>query len=144
MNGGTARETERTKSLLGMDEVGCGRSRSDDDARLIKAFFMLHFPDGYCCPRCGGGTYSRIRTRPFVCQCTHCSQQTSLAVGTFMEQSKVDSSRWLHAIRLFVIHGWSISIAKFSREVGVTAKAGTRMMKKLDEADPGQLRSLVA
>src|SRR5215471_7066971 len=55
------------------------------DERTCEAYlFRKRWPNGFICPRCGGGKYWQLTSRACTYQCSrsHCRQQTSITADT--------------------------------------------------------------
>lgn len=106
----------------------------EDEAR---AWFEARiWPDGCICPGCGG-TQDRIRKlegkahRAGLYQCNRCRRQFTATVGTFMERSRIQSTKWLLAIFLTSACKESLSVHQISHLLGVSYKSTWFMIHRI-------------
>src|ERR1019366_2112731 len=58
--------------------------------------FQLRRPEGFRCPRCGGGKAWPVRATLF--QCSSCDYQTSVTAGTVFQDTRKPLTMWFRAI----------------------------------------------
>ena len=91
----------------------------------------VRWPDGWECPRCGCATCSPVASRNRIWQCTRCSHQFSVTVGTAMQHSKVHLRRWFHAMWLLARSKRGVSALELAAQVGVSENTATFMLERL-------------
>jgi transposase-like protein len=57
---------------------------------------QLRWPDGFCCPRCGGRDSSLVRT--ILLRCAACRHQTSVTAGTIFQDTRTPLRVWFQAM----------------------------------------------
>jgi len=55
--------------------------------------FRTRWPNGFCCPQCGGRGYWRISTRGLF-KCMSCRHQVSLTAGTIFHKTRTSLLKW--------------------------------------------------
>ena len=70
------------------------RFSSEEECR--KYLFQLRWPEGFKCPRCGGGKAWPVRQMLY--QCSICNHQTSVIAGTIFEGTRKPLVIWFRAI----------------------------------------------
>jgi|GEM_PF-6324956 len=99
----------------------------EEDCEL--ALFKAKWPQGFCCPRCGGHSFYRLASRSRrLYECRSCSHQTSLTVGTIMEGTRTPLVKWFQALFLMQT---GISSKLLSEVIQVTYKTAWLMNHKL-------------
>ena len=58
--------------------------------------FRLRWPDGFQCPRCGGGKFWRVREA--LLQCAGCGRQSSVTAGTIFQDTRTPLRLWFQAM----------------------------------------------
>lgn len=61
--------------------------------------FQCRWPDGFVCPRCGGGAAWPVSTRR-LWECAACHRQTSLTAGTVLHKTHTPLHLWFWAAYL--------------------------------------------
>jgi transposase-like protein len=79
----------------------------------------LRWPDGFCCPACGGREHSMVKTRDLF-QCTACRRQTSPIAGTIFASTKLALRTWFRAVYHLTQTKQGISSIELGRRLGVT------------------------
>lgn len=102
-----------------------------EEAACERALLEARFPGGYRCPRCGGESYSMMRSRRHTCQCTRCRKQVSPTADTAMQGTKLPLSKWFLSIRLATHSKRGVSAAELARELGVCEKTGQYVLRRL-------------
>ncbi len=110
------------------------------DEDKARAWFEARiWPDGQVCPRCGG-TEDRIRRlggkahRAGLYQCNRCRRQFTATVGTFMERSRIQSTKWLLAVFLSSACKKRLSVHEISHLIGVSYKSTWFMVYRIRKA----------
>ena len=98
-----------------------------------KRLFLMKWPDGYFCPRCGEKKYYRIEKRGLF-QCAACAHQTSLTAGTVMHRTRTPLVKWFWAIYLVSTDKRGHSALALSRKIGVGIKCAWMMLHKIRSA----------
>src|ERR1017187_9224331 len=57
--------------------------------------YRLRWPDGFRCPRCGGGKCWPVRV--VLLQCVGCGHQTSVTAGTIFQDTRTSLKLWFYA-----------------------------------------------
>lgn len=66
---------------------------SEEDCRAYLA--RLRWPDGFRCPRCGGGKSWPVRT---LLECASCGFQSSVTAGTIFQDTRTPLAVWFRAM----------------------------------------------
>jgi transposase-like protein len=112
---------------------------TDDDAAR-EALEAIRWPDGPVCPHCGCCDYDRIALgngkahRPGLYYCADCNGQFTVTVGTVMERSKIQLSKWLLAMHLMGASKKGMSALQLQRMLGVTYKTAWFLCHRIREA----------
>ncbi|MBZ0210508.1 MAG: IS1595 family transposase [Hyphomicrobium sp.] len=91
------------------------------------------WPDGFVCPKCGGGEHCIVGPRRLY-QCNACRRQTSLTAGTLFASTKVPLTTWLRAMYLITQTKQGISSIELGRRLGVMQTTAWKIKTKLVEA----------
>ena len=102
-----------------------------DERSCERRLMEVRWPDGWECPRCGCATCSPVAHRNRIWQCTRCSHQFSVTVGTAMQHSKVHLRRWFHAMWLLARSKRGVSAPGLAAQVGVSENTATFMLERL-------------
>ena len=92
----------------------------------------LRWPDGFCCPACGGREHSMVATRD-LSQCTACHRQTSPIAGTIFASTKLPLRTWFRAIYHLTQTKQGISSIELGRRLGVTQTTAWVVKHKLKQ-----------
>jgi transposase-like protein len=95
-----------------------------------RALFDARFPDGFVCPRCGGGRCVRLQTRRAV-QCATCRKQVSLTAGTLFHGTHLDLPRLFRIVYLVVAEKAGTNAMAISRQMGVSYPTALLWMRKI-------------
>lgn len=91
------------------------------EEQCAKAVMRARWPEGFICPRCGGGTYCMVRHEGrSLFQCNTCRRQTSVTAGTLFAGTKLPLTTWFLAIYLISQAKTGISALALKREIGVS------------------------
>jgi transposase-like protein len=90
----------------------------------------LRWPDGFVCPRCGGGRHAVCGPRKLF-QCSSCRHQTSVRAGTVFEASKLPLTKWFLAIYLMTQSKNDIAALELMRQLGVKYDTAWLLKQKL-------------
>ena len=101
-----------------------GRNLSEFEARFNTEqacrdyLFRTRWPEGFRCPRCGGGNFWPVRA--VLMQCRQCGHQTSVTAGTIFQDTRKPLVDWFRAM-------YWLASQKNSRRVAASAsKIATR------------------
>jgi len=91
------------------------------------------WPQGFVCPRCGGGAaHSEFRRHDrLYFQCGSCRYQCSLVSGTVFESSKLPLPTWFLAMHLMTQAKNSVSALELKRHLGVSYPTAWLLKHKL-------------
>lgn len=81
--------------------------------------FERRWPQGFVCPRCGGGRAWLLRTKAFTYECAACGRQTSVTAGTILHASKLPLTTWFWAAFLMATHSNGISAVQLQSQLGL-------------------------
>jgi transposase-like protein len=105
------------------------------EPQCAAALEQARWPQGFCCPRCAGGAYSRVRGRNHpLFQCQTCRHQTSLTAGTVMQGTKLPLTLWFLAIYLISQAKTGLSALALKRSLGVSYPTAWLVQHKLMQA----------
>ena len=105
------------------------------DERTCEAYlFRKRWPNGFICPRCGGGKYWQLTSRACTYQCSRsrCRQQTSITAGTVMQRSKLTLMIWFWAAGIVANHP-SIFARSFRALFGISPQSARLLRQKFDQ-----------
>jgi len=119
------------------------RDLLQDEEACISVLYEAKWPNGFRCPGCEHSHAYTITTRKLpLYECSHCSKQTSLIVGTVFQGTRTPLHLWFQAIWLHSRPG-GINALQLSEEIGVTYKTAWLICHKLrhamSQADAGAL-----
>lgn len=121
-----------------MAEALFTQPRFNDDDAAREHLESIRWPNGACCPHCGGADrQSKLEGtshRPGLYFCGHCRQQYTVTVGTVFERSKVPLHKWVLATHLICSSKKGISSHQLHRTLGVTYKTAWFMSHRIREA----------
>jgi len=107
-------------------------SAAELETRAAHKLFLLKWPNGFECPRCGYGRYYLIQSRRTpLFECVACRHQTSLTVGTIMEGSRTPLSKWFMAIDLVARLSKGTSAVELAATIQVTYKTAWLILHKI-------------
>jgi len=87
--------------------------------------------DAFECPACGEDEHwGLIETRKLF-ECYACGRQTSIKVGTVLEDSKLDLHTWFLAAYLVLTTKKGISTPELARKVGISQRSAWFVMHRL-------------
>jgi transposase-like protein len=109
-------------------------SRFDTEEACAEYLFQVKWPHGFICPRCDHHHFYLIATRRLpLYECADCRHQTSLIVGTVMENSRTPLHKWF--ITFFLLsRASSISALHLSKKIQVTYKTAWLILYKIRQA----------
>ena len=113
---------------------------ADDDA-CRQYLFLLRWPTGFICPRCGGKTSWPIRGGRWLC--SECRYQASITAGTVFQDSHLPLTIWFRAMWQMTSQKNGMSALGMQRVLGLGSyKTAWAMLHKLRRAmvRPGRER----
>lgn len=111
------------------------QTRFSTEAACENHLFDLKWPDGYCCDRCSHTEYYLTRTRKHrLYECRQCRYQASALVGTVMQKTRTDLTKWFLAIYLIAHDKRGISAYRLSKDIAVTYKTAWLILHKIRNA----------
>jgi hypothetical protein len=93
------------------------QQRFADGAARAEYLATARWPDGFVCPRCGGGKAWRLETKAWTYECASCGRQTSVTAGTIMHHSKLPLIAWFWATYLMATYPNGISALQLQRQL---------------------------
>ncbi|MEX2416374.1 MAG: IS1595 family transposase [Paenibacillaceae bacterium] len=99
--------------------------------------FLIHakWPNGFRCPRCSHTHAYVISSRRLpLYQCHSCNHQTSLTVGTIMENSRTPMLKWLTAFFFVSRTDSGINAVQLQERINVTYKTSWSMLHVIRQA----------
>jgi transposase-like protein len=103
----------------------------DEDA-CREYLIASRWPDGYRCPRCGGGQAVLLRKR-FLWQCSGCRYQVSLTAGTVLQGTRTPLHLWFWAA--YLMSTGTPGISAVQRQLGIGRyETAWMMLQKLRRA----------
>jgi hypothetical protein len=95
--------------------------RYGTESLCAAALEQARWPDGFCCPRCGGAAHCLLRGGARkVFQCNACRHQTSLIAGTVFQGTKLPLTVWFLALYLLSQAKTGLSALALKRHLGVS------------------------
>jgi len=99
------------------------------------ALEKTRWPDGFCCPRCGGNEHGLVYGRRFKrYQCRICRHQATLTAGTIMQATKLPLTTWFQAFYLIGQAKTGISSLELSRHLDVNYDTAWLLHNKILKA----------
>jgi Transposase zinc-ribbon domain len=71
-------------------------TRFSSEAACREYLFKLRWPDGFCCPRCGGN--KSWPGRAVLRECAGCGYQSSVTAGTIFQDTRTPLRLWFQAM----------------------------------------------
>ena len=103
-----------------------------DAARFRALVIAWRRPEGFRCPKCGGGAHCVVGPRQLF-QCNACRRQTSLVAGTIFNSTKLPLVIWFRAMYLITQTKQGISSIELGRRLGTTQTTAGKIKTKLTE-----------
>ena len=105
-----------------------------DNTSCYDYLYQIKYKDGFVCPKCKVKHEPyRIKTRNIL-QCKHCKKQTSILVGTVMENSRLPLVKWFYAIWLVANDKRGSSATYLSTTLGVHYHNAWYLLKRIQTA----------
>src|SRR5678816_653360 len=126
-----------TMNLAKLAKAACS-----DEGAAVELMIRLRWPNGACCPRCGGADPYRINRKGYeghpprrgLFKCSQCKKQFTCTTGTIFESSHLKISTWLMAIHLMSSSKKGMSAHQLHRMLGITYRAAWFAFHRLREA----------
>ncbi|WP_018936636.1 IS1595 family transposase [Thioalkalivibrio sp. ALJ24] len=109
-------------------------ARYGTEAQCESALEEARWPDGFRCPRCGGGAHCVLHRPRKWFQCQVCRHQASLTAGTVMQGTKLPLTTWFLAIYLIGQDKTGLSALELKRQPGVSYPTAWALHHKLMKA----------
>ena len=93
--------------------------RFPDDQACREYLLESRWPDGYCCPRCGGSAATPLARR-LLLQCSGCRYQVSATAGTVLHKTHTPLHLWFWAAYLMSTATPGISAVQLQRQLGIS------------------------
>ena len=103
-----------------------------DEARCRALVIAWRWPEGFRCPKCGGGAHCVVGPRQLL-QCNACRRQTSPMAGTIFNSTKLPLTIWFRAMYLITQTKQGISSIELGRRRGTTQTTAWKIKTKLSE-----------
>ena len=137
-------KTSKPKSILTVKQF---RQQFGDEENCWQHLTQKRWPDGFVCPRCGGGSRGYMKARR-VHECRQCGYQGSVTAGTIFHKTRVRLQDWFWALYRMSQDKKGISALQLSKELGVSYPTAWLMQHKIRQAmadrDQGyQLKGLI-
>lgn len=94
------------------------QDRFATEAECLSYLAASRWPEGFSCPRCGGGR-AWVLERRHLWQCSACARQTSITAGTVMHGTRTPLRTWFWAAYLVATHHPGISAKQLQRQLGL-------------------------
>jgi len=113
--------------------VGEFRAQFGEEAQCAEQLSRQRWPEGFRCPRCGGGTRGYIASRQ-VYECKQCGYQCSVTAGTIFHKTRTPLTGWFWAIYRMSHDKKGISAVQLMKEIGVSYTTAWLMRHKIRKA----------
>lgn len=94
------------------------QARFADEEACRRYLFESRWPEGFSCPRCGGGCAGEQPKRR-LWECRDCGHQTSVTAETVMHGTRTSLQVWFWAAYLVATHHPGISAVQLQRQLGI-------------------------
>jgi transposase-like protein len=95
------------------------QQRFASERACLEYLAASRWPEGFICPRCGGGS-AWVLERRHLWQCAGCGLQTSVTAGTVMHKTRTPLRVWFWAAYLVATHHPGISAKQLQRQLGLS------------------------
>jgi transposase-like protein len=104
-----------------------------DEQACIAYLEHLRWPDGFSCPKCGGGKGWRLPDGRWGC--AGCARKVSVTAGTIFDRSRVPLADWFTAIWFMTNQKYGVSALGLQRLLGLGSyQTAWTMLRKLRSA----------
>lgn len=108
--------------------------RFSDEQACVDYLFASRWPDGFRCPRCGGGDSTALPRRR-LWQCVDCRHQASVTAGTVLHKTRTPLQLWFWAAYLMTTTTPGVSAVQLQRQLGISRyETAWTMLHKLRRA----------
>lgn len=104
---------------------------NEDDARQF--FEGQRWGGHIACAHCGANAIMSLKAKGLY-RCKSCRKNFTVRVGTIMENTKINYSKWLYAIYAIWVSPKCISSLQLSKEISVTQKSAWYLCHRIREA----------
>src|SRR5579875_884535 len=95
------------------------QSQFSSEEQCLQYLSIHRWPQGFVCPRCGGGSRGYMRAKR-VHECRSCGYQGSVTAGTLFHKTRVSLRGWFWALYRMSQDKKGISALQLSKEIGVS------------------------
>lgn len=92
----------------------------------------LRWPNGVCCPRCGGEPHPKKTRQSF--ECGLCEYRFTVTAGTAFHKTHIPLVKWFLAVNLVVESKKGIASTEMARLLGITQKSAWYMNHRIRNA----------
>ena len=108
-------------------------ARFSSEEACRRYLFQLRWPDGFQCPRCGGGKSWPVSD--LLWECAGCHRQVSVTAGTIFQDSRLPLALWFRAVWWVTSQKNGVSAMGLQRVLGLKSyKTAWTMLHKLRHA----------
>ena len=108
-------------------------ARFSSEEACRRYLFQLRWPDGFQCPRCGGGKAWPVSD--LLWECAGCHRQVSVTAGTIFQDSRLSLTLWFRAVWWVTSQKNGVSAMGLQRVLGLKSyKTAWTMLHKLRHA----------
>ena len=93
------------------------------------------------CPYCGARQASKIKSETRY-HCNNCYTSYSVTVGTLFHRTHIRMDKWFAAITYIRSKSLPTSIRELAREVGISKKGASSILRRINNADRNQMALL--
>lgn len=126
-------KTHKSAKKRRMMSVSEFRLRFGEEAQCAQYLTAQRWPQGFTCPRCGGGSRGYIASRR-VHECAACGYQCSVTAGTIFHKTRVPLRSWFWALYRMSQAKKGISALQLSKEIEVSYPTAWLMQHKIRKA----------
>lgn len=109
------------------------QARFGDEEQCVRYLSRARWPQGFVCPRCGGGSRGYMKAKR-VYECRACGYQASVTAGTIFHKTRTPLKGWFWAIYRMSQGKKGISALQLSKETGVNYCTAWLMQHKVRKA----------
>ena len=111
------------------------QKRYSTEEACEQQLFIMKWPQGYRCEKCGCEHRSTIRTRKLpLYQCNKCGYQASVIVNTILEKTRTPLVKWFIAIYGMATDKRGYSATQLSKDIEVSYPTAWLILHKIREA----------
>ena len=126
----TKRNTGRGGRIMTVREFG---ARFGDEQQCGEQLSRQRWPEGFCCPRCGGPSRGYMATRR-IHECARCGYQCSVTAGTIFHKTRTSLASWFWAIYRMSQGKKGFLAVQLAKEIGVSYPTAWLMLHKIRKA----------